>query len=133
MIYPCPSWYQDAKFGLFFHWGPYCVPAYRNEWYSRNMYATHTEQSRYHMAHYGSISQFGYNDFIPLFTGEAFDPDAWADLVVLSGARYAGPVSEQDVYKRQSKYCPAPSTPCGVLAITVTETGYGSHDRLRCV
>ena len=94
MIHPCPSWYQDAKFGLFFHWGPYCVPAYRNEWYSRNMYATHTEQSRYHVAHYGPLSRFGYKDFIPLFTGEAFDPDAWADLAILSSARYAGPVSE---------------------------------------
>ena len=33
-----PEWFRDAKFGLFFHWGPYSVPAYQNEWYSRNMY-----------------------------------------------------------------------------------------------
>ena len=58
------------------------------------------------MAHYGSISQFGYKDFIPLFTGEAFDPDAWADLVVLSGARYAGPVSEHaDNYSLWDSFC----------------------------
>ncbi len=94
MTHPCPSWFQDAKFGLFFHWGPYCVPAYLNEWYSRNMYATHTKQHRYHVEHFGPLSQFGYKDFIPLFTGEAFDPDAWADLALLAGARYAGPVSE---------------------------------------
>ena len=90
----CPDWFRDAKFGLFFHWGPYSVPAYQNEWYSRNMYAGHTEQHRYHLEHYGNLSQFGYKDFIPMFTGDAFDPDAWADLAQLAGARYAGPVSE---------------------------------------
>ena len=60
----CPDWFRDAKFGLFFHWGPYSVPAYQNEWYSRNMYAGHTEQHRYHLEHYGNLSQFGYKDFI---------------------------------------------------------------------
>ena len=29
-----PGWFRDAKFGLFFHWGPYSVPAYKDEWYS---------------------------------------------------------------------------------------------------
>ena len=27
-----PKWYRDVKFGMFFHWGPYSVPAYMNEW-----------------------------------------------------------------------------------------------------
>ena len=25
---PVPQWWQDAKFGIFIHWGPYAVPAY---------------------------------------------------------------------------------------------------------
>ena len=33
-----PGWFRDAKFGIFLHWGLYSVPAYVNEWYSRNMY-----------------------------------------------------------------------------------------------
>ena len=33
-----PKWYQDAKFGIFIHWGAYSVPAFDNEWYPRNMY-----------------------------------------------------------------------------------------------
>ena len=33
-----PDWYVKAKFGIFIHWGLYSVPAYANEWYSRNMY-----------------------------------------------------------------------------------------------
>jgi hypothetical protein len=23
-----PRWYEDAKFGIFIHWGVYCVPAF---------------------------------------------------------------------------------------------------------
>ncbi len=89
-----PEWFRDAKFGLFFHWGPYCVPAFENEWYSRNMYAKGLSQNRYHEKTYGRLDKFGYKDFYPLFTGEKFDPEEWADLVVRSGAKYAGPVSE---------------------------------------
>ncbi len=31
--YEIPAWYRDAKFGIFIHWGVYCVPAYLSEWY----------------------------------------------------------------------------------------------------
>ena len=33
-----PEWFKDAKLGIYFHWGPYSVPAYDNEWYPRWMY-----------------------------------------------------------------------------------------------
>ena len=33
-----PEWFRDAKFGIFIHWGPYSVPGFLTEWYSRNMY-----------------------------------------------------------------------------------------------
>ncbi|MDY3919373.1 MAG: alpha-L-fucosidase [Candidatus Limivivens sp.] len=89
-----PAWFQDAKFGLFFHWGPYSVPACQNEWYSRNMYAKGLEQNLYHEKTYGSLHDFGYKDFYPMMTDRGFDADAWADLVVRSGARYGGPVTE---------------------------------------
>lgn len=89
-----PEWFRDAKFGLFFHWGPYSVPAYQNEWYSRNMYAKGLEQNLYHEKTYGSLHDFGYKDFYDGLTGARFDPEAWADLVQSSGARYAGPVTE---------------------------------------
>ncbi|MGI6107021.1 MAG: alpha-L-fucosidase [Lachnospiraceae bacterium] len=89
-----PEWFRDAKFGMFFHWGPYSVPAYMNEWYSRNMYAIGLEQNIWHEKHYGKLHDFGYKDFIPMMKGEKFDPDEWADLVVRSGAKYAGPVTE---------------------------------------
>jgi hypothetical protein len=37
-VNPVPEWFKDAKFGIYFHWGVYSVPAYSNEWYPRNMY-----------------------------------------------------------------------------------------------
>lgn len=89
-----PDWFRDAKFGLFFHWGPYSVPAYKNEWYSRNMYAKKNKINKYHIETYGPVSTFGYKDFYPMMTGSKFDPEEWAELVERSGARYAGPVTE---------------------------------------
>ena len=89
-----PEWFRDAKFGLFFHWGPYSVPAFENEWYSRNMYAKGLSQNLHHVETYGPLNEFGYKEFYPMFKGEKFDPEEWADLVVRSGAKYAGPVTE---------------------------------------
>ena len=34
MQYQVPDWFRDAKFGIYFHWGVYSVPAYKTEWYS---------------------------------------------------------------------------------------------------
>lgn len=31
--YRVPAWYQNAKFGIFIHWGIYSVPAFGSEWY----------------------------------------------------------------------------------------------------
>ncbi len=30
--YSVPAWFEDAKFGIFVHWGVYSVPAFDNEW-----------------------------------------------------------------------------------------------------
>src|SRR5687768_4373288 len=35
---PAPEWFQDAKFGIYYHWGAFSVPAFVNEWYPHNMY-----------------------------------------------------------------------------------------------
>jgi len=29
---PLPTWYDDAKVGIFIHWGVFSVPAFRSEW-----------------------------------------------------------------------------------------------------
>ncbi|MBX3011352.1 MAG: alpha-L-fucosidase [Caldilineaceae bacterium] len=92
--YTIPTWYQDAKFGIFIHWGVYSVPAFGNEWYAREMYLKGTSIFEHHVATYGPQDKFGYKDFIPLFQAERYDPQAWAHLFKEAGARFVVPVAE---------------------------------------
>src|SRR5688500_9364323 len=89
-----PDWYQDAKFGIFIHWGLYSVPAFGNEWYPRNMYKKDEAAFEHHVKTWGPQSRFGYKDFIPLFRAEKFDAAAWAALFKQAGAKYVVPVAE---------------------------------------
>lgn len=94
--YTIPDWYQDAKFGIFIHWGAYSVPAFGSEWYPREMYIPGSPKGahEHHVATYGPVDEFGYKDFIPMFKAERFDPDEWVALFKDSGARYIIPVAE---------------------------------------
>jgi len=92
--YKIPDWYQDAKFGIFIHWGLYSVPAFGSEWYPRAMYLQGSKEFQHHVETYGPQTKFGYKDFIPEFHAEHFDPAAWAALFKASGAKYVIPVAE---------------------------------------
>lgn len=92
-----PQWLRDGKFGIYTHWGVYAVPAQgpNGTWYANQVYTkADSPQRKYHEATYGPLEKFGYKDFIPMFTGEKFNADEWADLFEKSGARFAGPVAE---------------------------------------
>ncbi|WP_448701846.1 alpha-L-fucosidase [Mucilaginibacter sp. AW1-3] len=91
--YKVPAWYAGAKFGLCMHWGLYSVPAYHNEWYEKHMY-TAGGIGQWHVDHFGTQDKFGYKDFIPMFTQDKFDPQAWADLFKKSGARFVAPTCQ---------------------------------------
>ncbi|HEV2784509.1 MAG TPA: alpha-L-fucosidase [Actinophytocola sp.] len=107
---PAPEWFQDAKFGIYFHWGVYSVPAFANEWYPRSMYIAGSNENRHHIATYGDPSSWPYHNFIngardragnwvqfaPKLrsAGGNFDPSEWAQLFADAGARFAGPVAE---------------------------------------
>lgn len=92
--YEVPAWYRNAKFGIFIHWGIYSVPAFGSEWYSRNMYVKDSAEYRHHLETYGKHKDFGYKDFIPMFTAEHFNADEWAELFQKAGAKYVVPVAE---------------------------------------
>jgi alpha-L-fucosidase len=114
---PAPEWFQDAKFGIYFHWGVFSVPAYENEWYPRDMYKTSDAAYPHHTNTFGD--PFGTSTTLPFFPyyyfidggtnlagqfvqfapklvsqGGNWDPDAWAQLFVNAGAKFAGPVAE---------------------------------------
>lgn len=110
---PAPEWFQDAKFGIYFHWGVYSVPAFGSEWYPRNMYnkAGNSYEYQHHLATYGDpFGNWQYHNFIlgakdkagnfvqfaPKLksAGGNFDPDEWASLFDSAGAKFAGPVAE---------------------------------------
>ena len=92
--YTVPDWYLDAKFGIFIHWGVYSVPAFGNEWYSREMYQQGSKPYEHHLATYGTQAEVGYKDLIARFKAERFDPQAWAHLFAQAGAKYVVPVAE---------------------------------------
>jgi len=97
---PIPSWFPQAKFGIFIHWGLYSVPAWSpkgtySEWYKYwldtkalfgNGDFAGDEVYQYHCKTYGQ--DFTYADFAPLFIASEFDAGEWADLLQQSGARY---------------------------------------------
>ncbi len=89
-----PEWFQDAKLGIYFHWGPYSVPAFGSAWYPSNMYRKGHPVHKHHEQTYGAVAEFGYQDFIPMFKAEQFDPVEWASLFKNSGAKFAGPVAQ---------------------------------------
>jgi len=89
-----PAWFREKRLGIFTHWGLYSVPAAFNEWYSRNMYVKTQPEYSYHIKTFGEQKNFGYKDFIPLFTAEKFNADEWVSLFKEAGAGYICPVAE---------------------------------------
>jgi len=96
---PIPEWFDQAKFGIFIHWGIYSVPSWspkRNtvdttgeayaEWYGMLMQRPESAFHKHHMETYGP--RFKYQDFAPMFKAEHFDPEFWANLFKTAGAQY---------------------------------------------
>ena len=111
--HPLPAWFDNAKLGIFIHWGLYSVPGWAPlagelseilatgdwakwftnnpyaEWYMNSMRIVGSPTHRYHLETYGAT--FSYFDFAEEFNtaAERWDPDAWAALFRRVHARYA--------------------------------------------
>lgn len=109
---PLPKWFDDAKLGVFVHWGPYSVPGWAEpaldiqrifatrgpryyfrhnpyaEWYVNTMRLPGSPAWRHHRETWGS--DFRYAEFGERFETAAarLDPEEWAALFARSGARY---------------------------------------------
>ena len=67
------QWFEDAKLGIFIHWGIYAVDGIAESWSFHN----------------GQISYEDYMKQLSGFTASRYNPDDWAKLFKESGARYA--------------------------------------------
>jgi alpha-L-fucosidase len=85
--YECPEWYRDAKFGIWNHWTPQCVPE-DGDWYARYMYLQGSKQYDFQLVHYGPPSRFGYKDLCAQWTLLNWQPAELMDLYVRAGARF---------------------------------------------
>jgi alpha-L-fucosidase len=96
-----PSWFEDAKFGIFIHWGLYSVPSWGPtegvgiyekyaEWYWRSLVNKDRESHPLFIAfHEGTYGEnFKYQDFVHYFKCEMFEPQEWARIFAASGAKY---------------------------------------------
>ncbi len=103
-----PAWFDDAKLGIFVHWGLYSVPAYappaeqfgklpeaeffkRNpyaEWYFNSMRIENSDTQGHHAQTYGE--DFDYFGFIGEFNQQAgrWDPSEMAEIFRRVHARY---------------------------------------------
>lgn len=87
---PTPTWYTDAKFGIFIHWGVYAVPGWSSkgnyaEWYQQGLQGNDTARQKFHRAKFGNRT---YYDLANDFKAELFQPDEWAKVFEQSGAKY---------------------------------------------
>ncbi len=107
-LHPLPAWFNNAKLGIFVHWGLYSVPAWAqpsgelgkvdwNKWFYQNPYAEwylnsirlkESSAYKHHVATYGA--DFDYYRFAETFNKEnkKWQPDTWAALFKSVGARY---------------------------------------------
>ena len=114
---PVPQWYDDAKFGIFIHWGPYAVPCYApvhsdmgdlmkagdwveifkqspyTEWYLNSWSIEGSPTAAHHQATYGDRT---YESFVDEFHDRSTSVDVrqWVDLFEQAGARYVVPVTK---------------------------------------
>ena len=124
--HPIPDWYQDAKFGIFIHWGLYSVPAFASrlgsisevfrdhydlavastpytEWYCNAIKVPESDSAKHHRDVWHDMP---YADFRrPFLKGlEQWNPAQWAERFAAAGARYVVLVT-----KHHDGYCLWPS------------------------
>jgi len=124
-----PRWFEDAKLGVFLHWGLYSVPAWaprvpdiqtilhrrgpawmlRNnpyaEWYANTVLLPDSPTRRHHDRAYGTA--LPYDGFVPLFdrASSTADMGALASICRRAGARYVVLTA-----KHHEGYCLWPTT-----------------------
>ena len=96
-----PPWFDDAKLGIFIHWGLYSVPAWAPtatgaiergenayaEWYENSMKVPGSPTALHHAETYGDAPYAAFREPFEAML-ETWDPGPWADLFAEAGAGY---------------------------------------------
>jgi alpha-L-fucosidase len=108
---PVPSWFPDAKLGIFIHWGAYSVPSWAEptgelgavddhvwfrhnpyaEWYRNTIRFEDSPARRHHREVYDDAP---YDAFLDAWSVDDFDASSWVQLFVKAGARYVVPTTK---------------------------------------
>ncbi|XP_061521321.1 tissue alpha-L-fucosidase-like [Phycodurus eques] len=86
---PLPSWYDEAKVGIFIHWGVFSVPGFGSEWFWWHWQGQKPPDPKcvaYMSKNYPP--GFSYPEFGSHFHAHFFEPEEWADIFNASGAKY---------------------------------------------
>jgi len=81
-----PEWYQDAKFGIWAHWGPQCQPE-QGDWFARFMYYSGGQRDWF-TSNYGTDPKLGFKEVINSWKAESWQPDSIVKLYKNAGAKY---------------------------------------------
>jgi alpha-L-fucosidase len=105
-----PDWYEDAKFGIFIHWGMFAIPAFAarsgsisdafrdhydiavaltpyTEWYWNAIKVPESDSAKHHREVWHDAPYESFRE--PFLKGlEQWDPASWADHFAAAGARY---------------------------------------------
>lgn len=108
---PIPRWFDEAKLGIFIHWGPYSVPAWAepigplgtidgptwfahnpySEWYANTIRIADSPAAEHHRDAHRNAP---YEDFLDDWKGDRFDPTGWVDVFRRAGADFVVPVTK---------------------------------------
>ena len=108
--YQPPDWFRDGKIGVWAHWGiPSSIDENRpndGSHYGRRMWGdkdfkgpatVQSEMTRvlseWHVKHYGTLAEFGYEKSVPDFKAERWDPEGLVKFFKDNGARFIMPVA----------------------------------------
>lgn len=93
--FECPSWFSEARFGIWVHWGAQTQPEMGGGWYARHMYQQDVGNQlwgknayEYHCKTYGHPSKIGFKDVINEWKAENLNTDSLIKYFKSIGAKY---------------------------------------------